>query len=270
MKGLGGPADHVRSSSVLMYHLIGGADGGDLAVTAQDFGDHLRALADHGLRGCSMAELVASPDRAGLVGITFDDAFRSGLPYVADQLLDHGFSATVFVPTAFVGGPATWIRDARSSAVVMDWNELADLRAAGFECGSHSVGHVALDLCTPREGATQVADSKRTIEDHVGGVVTSFAYPFGYHDRRTRRWLAAAGYTSACAIRHDRFHPSTDPYSIPRFHARNGTTWLKRAIDPTTKRSAESWAKQLAYPGWRLVRRSEKLVRSRVASSPST
>jgi peptidoglycan/xylan/chitin deacetylase (PgdA/CDA1 family) len=270
MNGPGGQVDRLRSSSVLMYHLIGGAEGGDLAVTAKDFADHLDTLADNGLRGCSMAELMESPDRAGLVGITFDDAFRTGLPLVADLLLDHDFSATVFVPTAFVSGPATWIRDDRSSAVVMDWKELAALRAAGFECGSHSVGHVALDLCTPQEGAAQVTDSKRTIEDQVGGVVTSFAYPFGYHDRRTKRWLAAAGYTSACAIRHDRFNPSTDHYSIPRFHARNGTAWLQRAIDPSTKRSAESWAKQLAYPGWRLVRRSEKLIRSRAVSSPST
>jgi peptidoglycan/xylan/chitin deacetylase (PgdA/CDA1 family) len=249
-------------SSVLMYHLIGGADGGDLAVSAQSFRDQLDLLADQGLRGCSLAELVASPDRAGLVGITFDDAFRSGLPIVADALASHGFTATVYVPTNFVGSSATWIRDGRSSNAIMTWAELAELAQAGFECGSHSVNHVALDTCTAQPGAAEVAESKRIIENEVGCSVTSFAYPFGYHDRRTRGWLAAAGYRSACVIRHDRFAPDGDVFSIPRYHALNGVEWLPRVLDPKARRTPESWAKQLAYPGWRLARQSAQLIRT--------
>jgi peptidoglycan/xylan/chitin deacetylase (PgdA/CDA1 family) len=251
-------------SSVLMYHLIGGADGGDLAVSAQSFHDQLDLLAERGLRGCSLAELVASPDRAGLVGITFDDAFRTGLPAVADELLAHGFTATVYVPTNFVGSSATWIRDGRSSNAIMTWDELAELSQAGFECGSHSVNHVALDTCTAQPGATEVSESKRIIEDEVGAEVTSFAYPFGYHDRRTLGWLEAAGYRSACVIRHDRFAADGDVLSIPRYHAHNGVDWLQRALDPTARRSPESWAKQLAYPGWRLARQSAQLIRTSV------
>ena len=101
-----------------MYHLVGGADGGDLAVSKQSFRDHLDLLAERGFRGCSLAELVASPDRTGLVGITFDDAFRAGLPTVADDLVAHGFTATVYVPTNFVGRTATWIRDDRSTNAI--------------------------------------------------------------------------------------------------------------------------------------------------------
>jgi Polysaccharide deacetylase len=237
------------ASSVLMYHLIGGTDGGDLAVSAQSFRDHLDLLTERGLRGCSLAELVASPDRAGLVGITFDDA---------------GFTATVYVPTNFVGLSATWIRDSRSTNAIMTWAELGELRQAGFECGSHSVNHVALDTCTAQPGATEVAESKRIIEDEVGGTVTSFAYPFGYHDRRTRGWLEAAGYRSACVIRHDRFAADGDVFSIPRYHAHDGVDWLQRALDPTARRTPESWAKQLAYPGWRLARQSAQLIRTGV------
>ncbi len=257
------PAENERvSSSVLMYHLIGGADGGDLAVSAQSFHEHLDFLAARGLRGCSLAELVASPRRAGLVGITFDDAFRAGLPMVAEALVAHGFTATVYVPTKFVGTSATWIRDSRGSNSIMRWSELAELSQAGFECGSHSVNHVALDTCTAQPGAAEVAESKRIIEDNVGCSVTSFAYPFGYHDRRTRGWLQAAGYRSACVIRHDRFAPDGDVLSVPRHHAHNGVDWLERALDPAARRSPESWAKQLAYPGWRLARQSAQLIRT--------
>jgi peptidoglycan/xylan/chitin deacetylase (PgdA/CDA1 family) len=254
--------DDKVSSSVLMYHLIGGADGGDLAVSLQSFHAQLELLAERGLRGCSLGELVASPDREGLVGITFDDAFQAGLPLVAESLVSRGFSATVYVPTNFVGRTATWIRDSRASNSIMSWGELAELSRAGFECGSHSVNHVALDTRTSRPGAAEVSESKRLIEDEVGCSVTSFAYPFGYHDRRTRGWLETAGYQSACVIRHDRFAPHGDVFSIPRYHAHNGVDWLQRALDPTARRSPESLAKQLAYPGWRLARQSAQLIRT--------
>ncbi len=70
------------------------------------------------------------PDKT--VVLTFDDACRSHLEFVAPLLKEHGFGATFF-PTAL------WMENEKD---YLSWDEVAALDEMGFEVGNHTWGHV--------------------------------------------------------------------------------------------------------------------------------
>jgi peptidoglycan/xylan/chitin deacetylase (PgdA/CDA1 family) len=66
-----------------------------------------------------------------IVVLTFDDATRSQLEFVAPLLKKKGFGATFFVTNA-------WMND---TVNFMQWDEVASLYKMGFEIGNHSWTH---------------------------------------------------------------------------------------------------------------------------------
>lgn len=104
----------------------------------------------------------------------------------------------------------------------MDWDEIGQLVAAGMEIGSHTCSHRLLAHLSEEEQLFELADSKRLIEEKVGGEVISLAYPVGGDDSFTHRTCALAsqcgyrlaftfGQSGAVAAR-----PAGDPLRIPR------------------------------------------------------
>ncbi len=81
------------------------------------------------LPGCKQEKPVQK-----LVVLTFDDAVRSHLEYVAPLLKEKGFGATFFVSHA-------WMND---TANFMQWAEIGELYRMGFEIGNHSWTHMPL------------------------------------------------------------------------------------------------------------------------------
>jgi peptidoglycan/xylan/chitin deacetylase (PgdA/CDA1 family) len=75
------------------------------------------------------SQAMEIPDRT--VVLTFDDALRSHLEYVAPALRKHGFRATFFVTNA-------WREDHDR---YLSWEEIAELHRLGFEVGNHTWGH---------------------------------------------------------------------------------------------------------------------------------
>ena len=74
---------------------------------------------------------------------------------------------------------------------MLDWSQLAGLRAAGIEIGGHSHTHPHLDTLAPRAAREEIAGCKALLEQSLGEPVRSFAYPHGYSSRRVRRLVAA-------------------------------------------------------------------------------
>ena len=80
---------------VLMYHNIGvvAEDPHDICVTPTRFAEQLSWLADRGLRGVSIGELVqaiGAGTAKGLVGLTFDDGYVGVLENAVPELSRHG------------------------------------------------------------------------------------------------------------------------------------------------------------------------------------
>lgn len=191
------------------------------------FRRQVEALARRGLRGVSLAQAFAHRERTGAfpersVALTFDDGFRSvhreALPLLAAQ----GFSATVFLVSGLLGLSADEAR-ARIpglegellSRELLDWEQAAELARAGFEIGSHSVGHPDLTRLDPAALERELADAKAQLQQRLQVPVESFAYPYGRLNSAVR---SAAGrhYRRACTTRLDRHRAGRDPLRIDR------------------------------------------------------
>ena len=182
--------------TMLMYHSISLETGlGRFALPPGQFAAQMEWLKKRGFRGVSVSEGCA--ERLGQTGrevvLTFDDGYLDNHQVVLPILQEHGFGATIFLPTAYVGKANDW-EDGVSKLPLMTWPQIEEMAAAGIEFGSHTATHLDLrhaDLSTIRD---ELVRSKREIEQHTRSSVASFAYPYGYSRPEIVQILAEAGY----------------------------------------------------------------------------
>ncbi|HUI58641.1 MAG TPA: polysaccharide deacetylase family protein [Steroidobacteraceae bacterium] len=82
----------------------------------------------------------------------------------------------------------------------MTWDELRGLDPELIEIGSHSCTHAVLSRCTSAQQLTEIATSKKTIEERLGRRVDAFCYPHGRPQdftAETESIAADCGFTSA-------------------------------------------------------------------------
>lgn len=129
------------------------------------------------------------------VSFTFDDGLTSADQYAMPILKAAGFTGTDYVISGCVGmttAPNTC--HANADATYMTWAQINDLKANGWEIGSHTVDHACLasgptqdpDDCTPPYGGltaaqvnSELTTSQLTIGQNVGVTPTDFATPYG-------------------------------------------------------------------------------------------
>lgn len=208
-----------------MYHSVASESSGGFqpwTVAPGLLSEHLAALDDAGYRGITLSEYVDQGPCDGTVVLTFDDGFRDFHEHVLPRLVERGWSATAYVPTAYVGSTSRWLAGkGEGRRAVMNWSQLAEVQSAGIEIGSHSRTHCQLDLIrSPYRLLAETRESRLELEDRLQCGVRSFAYPFGYRNRRVRAAVRDAGYDSACAVR-DLPDQHADPYAICRFTVRH-------------------------------------------------
>ena len=211
--------------AVLMYHSV--ADSAtpeftDFVVAPQTFADQMAALADAGCTTATMSDLAQARAEerglpAGTVVLTFDDGFLDFAHTALPVLQSHGFTATLYVTTRYVGGRSLWLRpEGEADRPMIGWADLAAVVDAGVEIGAHTHTHPQLDLVHPVVLARELTVPKVTLEDRLGVAVTSVAYPFGYASRRVRSMTAQLGYTNACIVSDLASRAGDDPYAVPR------------------------------------------------------
>ena len=211
---------------VLMYHALSPActsSFGRWTLSPGRFESHLGYLSQEGYRAITVAELTERRRRgaltasARLIVLTFDDAYADFLHVAVPALLRYGMTATLFVPTAHVGGTSGWMRaEGEGDRAVLSWPELGEISRHGIEIGAHSHTHPELDTLPARRQAEEARLPKLLLEERLGVPVTSFAYPFGLYDRPAREAVAAAGYTAACTMNSWAATSGAHPLELPR------------------------------------------------------
>ena len=111
-----------------------------------------------------------------LVGITFDDGYQDFHTIAFPILSRYGYSATVFLPTAYIGEPSRQFKGAEC----LTWSQVRELRKAGVEFGSHTVTHPQLRGVSTEQMRMEVGRSKDDIEEKLGERVEAFAYPYAF------------------------------------------------------------------------------------------
>jgi peptidoglycan/xylan/chitin deacetylase (PgdA/CDA1 family) len=73
-----------------------------------------------------------------------------------------------------------------------------------------------LDIMPSAAAFAEIQRSKFDLEYHLGRAVQTFAYPYGYASRTTRRLVQQAGFTSACRVRHALSSAGEDRFALSR------------------------------------------------------
>ncbi|HIL54508.1 MAG TPA: polysaccharide deacetylase family protein [Verrucomicrobia bacterium] len=128
--------------------------------------------------------VTSIPDR--VVVLTFDDGNISDLTTAAPILKGHGFGATFYITSGWVGKPGR-----------LNWEQVKELNDQGFEIGNHSASHPNMLHISEDDIREQIISFDEACAEHGIPKATSFAYPGGHHDRRMVKALAAEGYLTA-------------------------------------------------------------------------
>lgn len=178
---MGARGDHYQVVPILCYHRIG-TGSGKMTVSPAAFAQQLTWLADNGYRVVRLRELLAFLDgRRALprrsVVLTFDDGYESYYRHAYPLLKKHGFPATVFLYTDFVG-----------AADALSWAQMREMAASGLvDIQAHSKTHANLLDRYPNETEaayrarldTEARASREQIRRHLVHEVDLFAYPYG-------------------------------------------------------------------------------------------
>jgi peptidoglycan/xylan/chitin deacetylase (PgdA/CDA1 family) len=259
------PAD-AAGIPVLLYHSVADAPPAgqqqQFTVTPARFAEHVAMISASGRRAMTISELASAlsgrralPERP--VAVTFDDGFDDTPPAVS-RLWAAGISSTVYVTTGNIGTPRG-----------ISPGGLAALVDTGAELGAHTVSHPHLDELPARAAASEIGDSRRQLEEHLGSTVATFAYPHGDHGRRVRAAVIAAGFTSAAAVKNALSHRGDDPFAIARWTVMHDTSTEQLARILAGDGAPLAWARErYRTRAYREARRMRRRLRS-ITSAPA-
>jgi peptidoglycan/xylan/chitin deacetylase (PgdA/CDA1 family) len=165
------------------------------------------------------------------VVLTFDDGYEDFYSKAFPLLKKHGFIATVFLPTSFIGQKSPGLRGKKH----LTWDQVQELDDAGIAFGSHTVNHPQLRVLGWKEVDFELRASKETIEAHIrqsrewagqslNGPVTihSFCYPYRFPEEdkdfcsMLSRLIRITGYTSCSTTRIGTLNTEEDVLCLKR------------------------------------------------------
>ena len=182
---------------VLNYHQFLEDCDSRLCIPPALFDQQMNYLRENGFRAVTMDDLAgflqyrkALPKKS--VIITIDDGYRSAYDVAYPILKRYGYAATLFIYTDYVG----------VSNKAITWDQLREMKADGFQIGSHTISHS--DLTMKKEGESEegylarmekeLIDSKQIIDAELTQDTMAIAFPFGRYDESILALAQEAGY----------------------------------------------------------------------------
>ncbi len=168
---------------------------------------------------------LSSTTSGAHVAITFDDGLVSFADNAVPELSARGIPSTVFVPSAFLSRPPSWVTDGRFDLDVervMNEDRLRALPPDLVRVGSHTASHPDLTRLTSDELTRELRESRDTLEAILRRPVTTLSFPFGSYSDTVVDACRQAGY--------ERVY-TTEPRPVPL--GSEGFVIDRVAADPT-------------------------------------
>jgi peptidoglycan/xylan/chitin deacetylase (PgdA/CDA1 family) len=241
---------------ILMYHQVPQVDRCTThpyyctSTVVNVFEQQIRFLHENQYRAVNLAEAyrcvqTGDPDEK-LVAITFDDGYRDFYTNAFPILDRYGYSATVYLPTAYIGDVSRQFQ----GLDCLTWSEVRELRQAGVEFGSHTVTHPQLRDVSAEQLRSELSRSKDDIQQKLGERVETFGYPYAFPqtDRgfveRLRGTLEESGYRSGVTTVIGRLERSDNPLFMSRLpvNAHDDLEFFRGKLD-----GAYDWLRRMQY-----------------------
>ena len=203
--------------TVLMYHDVKTAQGGDYSVTGETLRAQLLALKEAGYASVSFEQVIAYVERgaplpAKPLVITMDDGYEGCVTIAAPILAELGMCATVNPIGVSIGkseykdtGVPITPHFALEDALPWVRSGVLSIQSHGFDM--HHVPELDRDVyrqgVLPKPGENEeryieefradFASSREAIEDALHAPVTVYAYPFGLNTELTEVLLSEMG-----------------------------------------------------------------------------
>lgn len=246
--------------SILMYHQVG--DFAPMRAHRANYCDRrqfalqMRFLARFGYRVLSLDEALRclrgeAPTPPKAVVLTFDDAYDNFADHALPELQRHGFTATVYAISNWLGREMAWAdKDPkRARPTLMTAERLRAMRAAGITIGSHTANHVKLAEVDGQTKRRELIESKAALEDLLGEPVDHLCYPFGRFDLDAVQAAAEAGYRTATTCLRGPAEPTDHPLVLPRKAISYGDNllgyWWKLAMKQAPKPAVLEWRERM-------------------------
>jgi len=192
--------------------------------------------------------------------LTFDDGYRDFYTHAFPVLNQFGFTATVFLPTDYIGNGCPGIRGKQH----LSWEEVRELHAQGITFGSHTCSHPQLREVGRDVLKDELARSHSAIETEAGAC-DGFCYPYKFPEQDGHfvtvltDSLQSADYDYCVSTRIGTTNTASDIFSlkripvnsgddVPLFAAklRGGYDWLA-ILQTGTKRLRRPASRSFAY-----------------------
>jgi len=217
---------------ILCYHRFSKECTSRLCIPKDTFFQQMEYLKTNKYRVISMKMLLeylaykkALPKKS--IVITIDDGYKSVYDIAFPILKQYGFTATIFIYTNFIEG-----RNA------MTWEQVREIKEAGFEVGSHTISHA--DLTIKKQGESnrkytrrmrhEIVQSKAILDLKLNQDTNLFAFPFGNSNWQSIDICKQAGYKAGVTVNRGGNHFFTDAFMLQRDQvlSRDPTVFVSR------------------------------------------
>ncbi len=199
---------------ILMYHSVASRSQNALTVSSEAFERQMRFLKTHKYNVVTLEALADLVSRAKnipprTVAITLDDGYKNNYTNAFPVLKKYGLKATEFIIVNEVS---------RAQGDRLSWEEIKEMRDSGLvTIGCHTLGPEPLiDIRQEDLLRSQIFDSKRILEEKLGGPVEVFSYPGGMFNAHIRKLVIDAGFKVAVSTNPGRNSSPNDIYALKR------------------------------------------------------
>ncbi len=190
---------------IIAYHAIGscppGEDRHGLFISVETFKSQMEYLAVH-KQVVTLDQAVHGQEVFGrpAVALTFDDGYRNFLQSAVPVLRRHGFHATVFVPTGWIGMRNGWVEPCSCDLMIMSEEELREVEQLGMAVESHGHAHLDYGTAAPVDASIDLETSLEILTDLLGRRPRYLAYPYGHNSESAREVVKEAEMRAAFSI----------------------------------------------------------------------